>query len=138
MFEFQCVNTESWKLKFEICIWNVWNLKIWELKCLNWDVWIQSWKLKFEIWNLYVKRLEFEKIEMFEFGYVNTEIWNLKNEISPLSHCWTFGVRMNYRHVAKVWKIRQKRGILLKLAKALQCVIEKFIEHFDGFCKKWR
>jgi hypothetical protein len=58
MFKFQCVNTESWKLKFEIGMWNVWNLKFLELKCLNWDVWIfeaENWKLKslceaFGIW----------------------------------------------------------------------------------------
>jgi hypothetical protein len=24
MFEFGCVNTESWKLKFKISLWNVW------------------------------------------------------------------------------------------------------------------
>jgi hypothetical protein len=41
-------------------------------------------KLKIENWNLYVKDLEFEylKIEMSEFGYVNTKNWNLKFEIS--------------------------------------------------------
>jgi len=58
MFEFWCVNIESWKLKFEISMWNVWNLKIWKVKCLNWDVWIlkiENWKLKclcemFGIW----------------------------------------------------------------------------------------
>jgi hypothetical protein len=22
------------------CIWNVWNLKIWKLKCSKWDLWI--------------------------------------------------------------------------------------------------
>jgi hypothetical protein len=45
-------------LKIEISMWSVWNLKIWELKCLNWDVWIfkvENWKLKslcevFGIW----------------------------------------------------------------------------------------
>jgi len=66
------VNTESWKSKIEICMWNVWNLKIWEVKCLNWDVWIiQSSKLKFKIYMWSVKNL---KIEMFEY-------WKLK------SHC---------------------------------------------------
>ncbi len=28
------------KLKFEVCMWNVWNLKFSKLKCLNWDEWI--------------------------------------------------------------------------------------------------
>jgi hypothetical protein len=80
-FKFWCVNTESWKLKFEICMWNVWNLKFWQLKCLNWDVWIlkaRNWNLKFEIsmwsvWNL--------KIEMSKFGCVNAKSWKLKLEI---------------------------------------------------------
>ncbi len=63
-FEFQILRTkmfnwdvwilkvENWKLKFEISMWSVWNLKIWKLKCLNLDVWIlkvENWKLKFEI-----------------------------------------------------------------------------------------
>jgi hypothetical protein len=41
-------------------------------------------KLKTEIWNLHVKRLEFEilKLEMSEFGCVNIECWKLKFEIS--------------------------------------------------------
>jgi hypothetical protein len=39
-------------------------------------------KLKTEIWNLYVKRLEFEnlKTEMSVFRCVNTESWKLKTE----------------------------------------------------------
>ncbi len=51
MFQFQYVNTKSWKLKFEKCMWHVWNLKFWQLKCLKWDVKIlkaKNWKLKFE------------------------------------------------------------------------------------------
>jgi hypothetical protein len=70
MFEFRCVNIKSWKLKIENCMWNVWNLKCWELKCLKWDVWI----LKVENWKLYVKCLEFEMLrtKMFELGCVNT------------------------------------------------------------------
>jgi hypothetical protein len=64
-------------LKIEICMWNVWNLTFWELKCLNWDVWI----LKAKNWNFYVKHFEFEnlKLEMFEFGCVNIEnkkVWS--------------------------------------------------------------
>jgi hypothetical protein len=49
---------EYWKLKIEICMWHVWNLKFWKLKCLHWDMWIlKNWNLKFEIsmwsvWNL--------------------------------------------------------------------------------------
>jgi hypothetical protein len=79
MFEFWYVNIESWKLKFEICMWDVWNLKFWKLKCLNWDV----WKLKVENWNFYVKCLEFEilKTQMSEFGCVNIESWKLKTKI---------------------------------------------------------
>jgi len=45
---------EYWKLKVEICMWNVWNLKInnenKKLKCLN----VENWKLKclnIENWN---------------------------------------------------------------------------------------
>jgi hypothetical protein len=75
MFEFWYVNFESSKLKIEIYMWNVWNLKIWELKCLNWDEWIlkaENWNLKIKIfmwsiWNL--------KIEMPKFGFVRTESW---------------------------------------------------------------
>jgi hypothetical protein len=40
-------------------------------------------KLKTEIWNLYVKHLEFEilEIEMSKFGCVNIESWKLKTKI---------------------------------------------------------
>ncbi len=68
-------------MKIEICMWNVWNLKFWELKCLNWDVWIlkaENWKLKFEISMWSISNL---KIEMSEFGCANTESWKLKTEI---------------------------------------------------------
>jgi hypothetical protein len=78
MFEFWCVNIESRKLKFEICVWNVWNLKTWKLICLNWDVWI----FKVENWNLYVKRLDFENwnvwIWMCEYWKSKTENWKLE------------------------------------------------------------
>jgi hypothetical protein len=75
------LKTESWKLKIDICMWNVWKLKFWELKCLNWDVWIlkaEKWNLKFlceafGIWNL--------KIEMSKFGCVNTGGRKLKTEM---------------------------------------------------------
>jgi hypothetical protein len=84
MSELRCVYTESWKLKFEICMWNVWNLKFWELKCLNWDVWIfkaKNWNLKF-----LCKYLEFQilKIKMSKFGLwiLKVENWNMKYEIS--------------------------------------------------------
>jgi hypothetical protein len=88
------VDIESWQFKFENCMWNVWNLKFWELKCLNWDVWIlkaKNWKLKIEnsmwsIWNL--------KIEIFEFGCVNIESWKLK------SFCEMFGRNL------KIWKLK--------------------------------
>ncbi len=69
MFEFQCVNTKSWKLKIEN--WNLYvkcleseilNTKMNELGCVN----IWSWKLKFE---------------MSEFGCVNTKSWKLKIKI---------------------------------------------------------
>jgi hypothetical protein len=42
---------EYLKLKIEISMWSVWDLKFWKLKCLNLDVWIlkvESWKLKIE------------------------------------------------------------------------------------------
>ncbi len=97
MFEFWYVNIESWKLNFEICMWDVWNLQFWELKCLNWymwtlkaenwklkslceapriwklkclnlDVWIESWKLKFENSLWHVwKECKILKTEMFEY-----------------------------------------------------------------------
>ncbi len=38
MFEFQCVNIESWKLKFEIYMWNefeILKIKMFELGCVN-------------------------------------------------------------------------------------------------------
>ncbi len=48
MSEFGCVNIESWKLKFEISLWNVWKeskiLQIEMLKCLN--SMCEYWKLK--------------------------------------------------------------------------------------------
>jgi hypothetical protein len=101
IFEFWCVNTKRWKLKFEICMWNVWNLEFWKLKCLNWDVWILkvenwNWKLKFlcetsriwklEIWNAWIWMCEYYKLKVENknlkficevFGR-NLKIWKLK------------------------------------------------------------
>jgi hypothetical protein len=60
-------------------MWNVWNLKFWELKCLNRDVWI----LKVENWNSksLCKAFENLKIEMSKFGFVNIKSWKLNFEI---------------------------------------------------------
>jgi hypothetical protein len=65
-------NIESWKLKIEICIWNVWNLKFWEFKCLNWNVWILKIENSLcEVFGIWI--FENLKFEMLEFGCVNTE-----------------------------------------------------------------
>jgi hypothetical protein len=76
MFEFQCVNIESWKLKIEN--WNLYvkhlefeilKTEIFDFGCVN----TESWKLKTEIWNLFVKCLN---TEMFE--YWKLETWMFK------------------------------------------------------------
>jgi hypothetical protein len=108
MFEFRCVNTRSWKLKFEICMWNVWNLNF-----ENWNVWIgmcEYLKLKIENWNLYVKRLEFEnlKTEMSEFGCVNTKSWKLKIEIWNLFVKCLEGIWNLKNWMFKYWKLKIK------------------------------
>ncbi len=72
---------ECWKQKFEMCMWNVCNLKFWAPKCLNWDLWIL--KAKTEISNFkFPCDVENLKIEMFKFGCVNIESWKLKTKMS--------------------------------------------------------
>jgi hypothetical protein len=47
-------------------------------------------------------------------------IYSLNNSLlSPLSHCWTFGVRMSCIPIAKVWKIKHKRNVLLGASKGI-------------------
>jgi hypothetical protein len=77
MFDFWCVNIESWKVKFVCEMFGIWKFE-------NKNVWIgmcEYLKLKTEIWNFYVKHLEFKnlKTKMFEFKCENIESWKLKN-----------------------------------------------------------
>ncbi len=79
-------------MKIEICMWNVWNLKIWELKCLNWDVWIlevENWKFKFEIsmWSIW-----------------NLKNWKLKIEIS-LWNVWIKFENLKFE-MSENWKLK--------------------------------
>jgi hypothetical protein len=72
------------ELKFEICIWNVWNLKIWRLKCLNWGVWIlkaENWNLKFRIsmwsvWNLKFWKLKYLNLDVWTLEVANWNVWS--------------------------------------------------------------
>jgi len=83
MFEFQCVNIESWKI--EICMWNVWNLKFWELKCLIGMCEYLSWNLKylceafgiwkFENWNVWYWKLKIEMSKYWKLKCLNTQKW---------------------------------------------------------------
>jgi hypothetical protein len=88
----------------KICMWNVWNLKFWELKCLNCDVWI----LKIKNWNLYVKQLNFQifKTKMFEFGCVNTKSWKLKTKIWNLSMKCLIGIWNLKTKMFEYWKLK--------------------------------
>jgi len=85
-------------------MWNVWNSKFWELKCLNWGVWIlkaENWKLKslcevfgiwnFENWNVWILKVENWKLKsLFEISWKNLKclstkdwkVWILKTEMS--------------------------------------------------------
>jgi hypothetical protein len=67
-------------------------------------------------------------------------IYSLNNSLlSPLSHCWTFGMReWTVDMLKKFERLSRKEEFCYELIGALQCVTKKFIEHFDGFCKKWR
>jgi hypothetical protein len=62
MCEYFKLKIENWNLK-SICEMSGRNLKIWKLKCLNfenWNVWILKLKIEmFEYWKL--------KIEMFKY-----------------------------------------------------------------------
>jgi hypothetical protein len=73
MFEFQCVNTKNWNLKFVCEMFGIWNFETKMSKCLNWDVWI----LKVENWNL--KSL-CEASRIWKLKCLNLDVWILKVE----------------------------------------------------------
>jgi hypothetical protein len=92
MVGFWCVNIESWKLKFEICMWNVWNLKIWQLKCLNCDVWI--FQIEISMWNVWNLRIWKLKCLNLDVCILKVENWKLK------SFCEMSGKNL------KIWKLK--------------------------------
>jgi len=80
-------------------MWNVWNLKIWKLQCLNLNVGIlkvENWNLKslckmfkknLNIWKLKIKnwKVWILKTEKFEYWKLKTkmfEYWKLKTKMS--------------------------------------------------------
>jgi hypothetical protein len=100
--EFGCVNIESWKLKIEISLWNIWKeskilnteisgywkleiemFKYWKLKCLdteNWNVRI----LKIENWNVWILKIEISISNVLKF-LIASHIWWKSFNANPTS-----------------------------------------------------
>ncbi len=83
-FNVWILKVENWNLKFVCEMFG----KFWELKCLNWDVWIlkaENWKLKclnldvwilkveISLWNVW-KESKILKIEMSKYKKLKTKM----------------------------------------------------------------